>query len=452
MTRSRKSILDRRTVLRGALAAGVGVALPLPRLLGMLNDNGTAYAAGEALPLRFGTWFFGNGITPDRWVPTATGVGSAWTLSEQLSPLVNVKDYVTLVTGLEIKVPNIAAHKSHPACALTGAQSAADVQLPSVDQLVAAMIGPGTVYPSGLHVGISNTTGAGALDFNISFTGPSAPNPPEYDPVVLFKKLLQFSTKTAEVDPALLRRKRVLDAVAEDAKSLRARLGVEDQQRLDRHLTGVDELQNQIQQAALPRACGVLVDPDQMYAERGQVGAITRKRAQAFSDLLVFALSCDLSRVFSYVFSCAACHGSYKDAGLDDVTFHEDYGHRLSPKGADYAKDGFTTGVKYAMQNLADLLERMKATPDGAGNLLDNSCVYVTSCTGESTTHGAKDYPMLSAGRAGGALKTDIHHRAVDQNSSLLPFTLLKAMGSTEAAFGKDEGRVMSGIDELLTR
>jgi hypothetical protein len=451
MIRSRKSIIDRRTVLRGSLAAGVGVALPLPRLLGMLNDDGNAYAQGEPLPARFGTWFFGNGITPSRWVPAATGEGDAWALSEQLSPLASVKDYLTLVTGLEIKIPNMSAHKSHPACVLTGAQSAADVQAPSIDQLVAGIIGSGTVYPSGLHVGISNTTGAGALDFNISFNGPSAPNPPEYDPVVLFKKLLQFSDKTAEVDPTLLRRKRVLDAVAEDAKALRSRLGSEDQQRLDRHLSGVGELQNQLDQAALPRACGVLVDPDVAYADRGKPGAITRQRGQAFADLLVFALSCDLTRVFSYVFTCAACHGSYKDAGLEDVTFHEDYGHRESPKGADHAEEGFTTGVKYAMTNLCDLLERMKATPDGAGNLLDNSCVYVTSCTGESVSHGNKDYPLLSAGRAGGALKTNVHQRMEGESSSLLPFTLLKAMGYTEPAWGMAEARVTNGIDALLT-
>ena len=450
MYRTRKSILSRRTVLRGTLAAGVGVALPLPRLLGMLNDEGTAYAAGEELPRRFGTWFFGNGITPTRWVPTVTGEGEAWALSEQLSPLAAVKDYLGVVTGLEIKVPNTSAHKSHPACALTGAQSAADVQLPSVDQLVAKMTGQGSIYPTGLHVGVSNTTGAGALDFNISFSGPNAPNPPEYDPVALFKKLLQFSDKTAEVDPALLRRKRVLDAVSEDASKLRARLGVEDQQRLDRHLTGVGELQNQLDQAALPRACGMLVDPDVAYAGRGNVGAITRLRGQAFADLLVFALSCDLTRVFSYVFTCAASHGSYKDAGLEDVTFHEDYGHRESPKGAMHAEEGFTTGVKYAMSNFSDLLERMKATPDGAGNLLDSSLVYATSCTGESQTHGNKDYPMLYAGRAGGVLKTNVHHRAEGENSSVLPFTLLKAMGYTEPAWGMDEGRVTVGVDALM--
>src|SRR4051812_37484767 len=167
MQRRDRNRLSRRLVLRGVLASGVAVAVPLPRLLGMLNGNGTAYAAGQPLPRRFGTWFFGNGIIPERWVPAKTGAGSAWTLSDQLAPLQDVKSWLTVVSGLMVKVPNSFAHKTMPAAALTGAQAVkdGDVQLPSIDQLIAPLIGKGTVFPTGIHVGISNTTGAGALDF-----------------------------------------------------------------------------------------------------------------------------------------------------------------------------------------------------------------------------------------------------------------------------------------------
>jgi hypothetical protein len=451
MAKSSKFSLSRRTVLRGALG-GAAIALPLPRLLGMLNDNGTAYAAGEALPRRFGTWFFGNGIIPERWVPTQTGKAAAWQLSPSLQPLAGVKEWLSVVSGLGLKVPNTMAHKSMPAAALTGAQAVkdGDVQLPSIDQLMAPLLGKDIVFPTGLHVGISSTTGAGALDFNVSFNGANAPNHPEYSPAKLFSSLLQFSSNTKEPEPALLYRKRVLDAVAEDTKTLRARLGTEDQQRLDRHLTGIDELQNQLIEQAMPHACGSLVDPDLMYQDRGPDGAITQKRGQAFADLLVFALSCDLTRVFSYVFTCAACHGSYADAGLDNVTFHEDYGHRLSPKGLESATEGFHAGILYTMSNLADLLTRLRDTPDGAGNLLDNSCIYVTSCVSESQSHSGKDYPLLVAGKGGGTLTTDQHLRFVDDNVSKLPFTLLKAMGSTETSWGKDEARVDQIIPDLL--
>jgi hypothetical protein len=421
----------------------------------MLNDNGTAYAGGAALPVRFGTWFFGNGIIPNRWVPATTGSASAWTLSEQLSPLSEVKPWLSVLSGFSIKVPNNAPHASMPAAALTGAQvgGTGGVSLPTIDQLVAGVIGTGTIFPTGLHVGLSNVSGATALGLAVSFVKQNAPNPPEYSPANLFKKLVQYAntgTTPPMVDPELANRALVLDAVAEDAKSLRMRLGSDDQKRLDLHMSGLEQLQLQISSAEQPRKTGKIVDPDMAYPNRGADGTITRQRGQAFSDLLVFAMASDLTRVFSFMFSCPACHGNYAECGLDPTTFHEDYGHRLSPKGLAYATAGFNTGVKFAMSNLADTLTRMRDTPDGAGNLLDNSCVYVTSCVSESQTHGGTDYPLLVAGKAGGKLTGDKHIRILDENVSKVPFTLLSALGGTATSFGQAEGAVTSGVSDLL--
>lgn len=451
---SRRFSLDRRTVLRGMLAGGVAIALPLPRLVGMLNGNGTAYAQGQPLPLRFGTWFFGNGIIPERWVPRQAGLGDQWQLSEQLAPLLAVKSHLSVLSGFSIKIPNNAPHASMPCAALTGAQTQGNsVRLPSIDQLIASTIGVGSAFPNGLHVGISNTSGATSLGLNISYRATNAPNPPEYSPAALFQELLGFSNQGGEpkpVDPELLHRSSVLDAVAEDAKELKTRLGVEDQARLDHHLEGIGQLQGQIAKQAMPVATGPIVDPDDAYPERGNDGSISRARSQAFADLLVFAMASDLTRVFSFMFTCPACHGNYADCGLDPTTFHEDYGHRLSPKGVADATKGFNTGVKFAMSNLADLLGRMKSTPDGAGNLLDNSAVYATSCVSESQTHGGTDYPLLVAGKAGGAIKSDQHLRLLDENVSKVPFTLLTALGAPAAEFGDAEGMVTSGVAELL--
>jgi hypothetical protein len=453
---SKRFSIPRRTLLRGVLAGGVAIGVPLPRLGGMLNGNGTAYADGAALPLRFGTWFFGNGIIPDRWVPKLAGAGDEWQLSEQLAPLTAVKPWLNVLTGFSIKIPNNSPHASMPCAALTGAQTDSRfVKLPSVDQVIAPTISAGSAFPNGLHVGISNTSGATSLALNISYRGPDAPNPPEYSPAALFTKLLAFTNQgnagmPKPIDPELLRRKKVLDAVAEDAKALKARLGVDDQLRLDHHLEGLGQLQGQIEKQSMPVATGPITDPDQAYPMRGNDGSISRARGQAFADLLVFAMASDLTRVFSYMFTCPACHGNYADCGLDASSFHEDYGHRLSGKGVSTATRGFNTGVKFAMSNLADLLTRMKDTPDGAGNLLDNSVVYTTSCVSESQTHSGVDYPLLVAGKAGGKLKSDQHLRLLDENVSKVPFTLLTALGSDAASFGDGEGKVSSGVAELL--
>src|SRR5688572_28165302 len=104
--------IRRRTVLRGKLTGGLGVALALPRLGAMLNGNGTAYADGTPIKPRFLSWFFGNGIEPANWVPAATGTGDAWTLSHSLQPLLEYKPWLSVISGLEVKVPYTQAHKS----------------------------------------------------------------------------------------------------------------------------------------------------------------------------------------------------------------------------------------------------------------------------------------------------------------------------------------------------
>jgi hypothetical protein len=453
---SKRLIIPRRSVLRGVLAGGVAVAVPLPRLGGMLNEHGTAYAAGDALPVRFGSWFFGNGTIPDRWVPRAAGSGDEWALSEQLAPLAAVKSHLSVLTGFDIKIPDNAPHASMPCAALTGAQvNGNTVKLPSIDQLIAPAISAGAAYMTGIHVGISNTSGATALGMAISYGGPGNANNPSFSPAKLFQDLLGFTNQgqagmPKPVDPELFNRNAVLDAVAEDAKALRARLGMADQMRLDQHLEGISQLQGQIAKQTMPVATGPAPDPDKLYANRGTDGSISRARGQAFADLLVFAMASDLTRVFSYMFTAPACHGNYIDCGLDPSSFHEDYGHRTSNKGVAAATKGFNTGVKFAMSNFADLLTRMKETPDGAGNLLDNSAVYATSCVSESQTHSGLDFPLLVAGKAGGKLKGDQHVRLLGENVSKVPFTLLTAFGVNAQSFGDSEGKVTGGVAELL--
>ncbi len=447
---ARRRLLPRRALLRGVLGGAV-IAVPLPRLAGMLNGNGTALADGTPLQPRFVTWFFGNGADPTQWVPAAVGQGDAWAISPSLVPLAEFKAWLSVLSGFAVKVPAIYAHKSAPAAVLTGAQAVdgGDVQLPSLDQKIAALINADTAFPGGVHVGISDVTGAGALDFNISFNGPNAPNPPEYSPAALFAKLLTLSGEQ-QPDPALLRRKQLLDVIAEDTRQLQAQLGREDQIRLERHLDGLDQLQTQIDATINAADCGVPIDPDAAYPNRGADGSISVDRCRAFADLLTFALSCELTRVATQVFSCAACHAPYIEAGLGNVTFHEDFGHRLSPQGVDYATAGHHAGVAYTMSCLSELVRRLRDTPDGDGNLLDNSVIYTTSCVALPWDHLMTDFPMLVLGKGGGLLRGDLHHRVDGDNASKVPFTLLKLFGSQEASFGKDEGLVSETVPALL--
>src|SRR5690242_17267865 len=94
--------ISRRSLLRG-IAGGTAVAVALPFLDCFLNESGTALAAtGQPLPVRFGTWFWGCGINPDRWVPAKTGRDFEFT--PELKPIERVRDKVNILSGFDVKL------------------------------------------------------------------------------------------------------------------------------------------------------------------------------------------------------------------------------------------------------------------------------------------------------------------------------------------------------------
>src|SRR6188768_2497778 len=105
----KKLKVSRRFALRGALG-GIGVAMWLPVLDAMCNENGTAFAAGEPFPTSFGIWFWGNGRHADIFTPTTAGAGDGWQLSPCLEDFADVKDAMTLVTGLDMLDAKFKGH------------------------------------------------------------------------------------------------------------------------------------------------------------------------------------------------------------------------------------------------------------------------------------------------------------------------------------------------------
>lgn len=93
--------LRRRTLLRGA-AGGLSAVVALPILDAMLDQHGEAFADGSALPCRFMTFSFGNGVRLSRFVPSAA-YPNPWEVSEELQPLADrgVKDHVSVLTGFD---------------------------------------------------------------------------------------------------------------------------------------------------------------------------------------------------------------------------------------------------------------------------------------------------------------------------------------------------------------
>jgi hypothetical protein len=99
---------------------------------------------------------------------------------------------------------------------------------------------------------------------------------------------------------------------------------------------------------------------------------------------------------------------------------------------------------------LSEFLDKMKNTPYGAGNLLDSTLIYATSDTAWGKVHDRVDWPVLLAGKAGGRLRGDEHHRFEGENLSRALLTVAQIMGSTRTEWGADAGYVNAGLPGII--
>ncbi len=454
-----KKPLNRRTVLRGMLATGAAVTIPLPLLDGMLNTNGTALALdGQSLTPLYVTWFFGNGSLPGLWKPSSTGAGSAWQLSEQLQPLADFKSHLTVISGLEGKL--VVGGNEHPtgsAAATTGAPLSGNaVRAPSIDQIVADVISEGAPFRS-LEVGVTPATPNGNPHslHTVSHNGPNSRNDAEYDPKAVFDRLFADNNGPAPAsgDPASNQgaaRTRaegsMLDSVRQDGVKLQERLGLADRERIEQHLEAIRSIEQRLDQMpspeAQPASCGGLTAPT--------VGRDTRSEAPpevntAMAELTTLALACDLTRVATFMFALPAAHVYYRHLAADmNDDFHDNICH--ADDGTESNQPRVNTGVLYAMRCLNEFATNLANTPYGASNLLDETLVYVTSDTAWGKIHTKEEWPVLLLGKAGGRLRGDEHFNYPGENLSAALLTVAQLMGSNQTELGLDGGRVTAPL------
>ena len=455
----RKLILNRRTVLRGALG-GVGISVGLPPLEAMFNANGTAYAqSNAAIPKRLGLFFWGNGVKLDRWASTPR----RWTPSPSLQPFATagVKDYVNVVTGMNIKSGNERGHHSGLTGIMSGAALIAEphpnsnyvstYSQPSIDQVAAGVIGTTTRFKS-LEVGVSKKVvdGEGTTLHYLSHNGPDSFNPPEYNPVNVFNRL--FGTDfvppmggTPVVDVTKTLRKSVLDAVLADMNTLKGRVGATDKIRLDSHMNNVRSLENRLVSATptLPPGSTACVRPAQPTKPSTSGGEPIKATNKAMSDLIAMALACDQTRVFSVMFSGSVGYTVFSDIGI--TTGHHDLTH-------DEAGDQpqVQASTVYTMEQFAVLLAALKAIPEGAGNLLDSCAILASSDTADGRDHSITNYPILIAGSAGGKLKyPSVHYKSNGENTSMVLLSILRSVGLSLTEFGTGGGRVTASCTAI---
>ena len=437
--------LSRRTVLRGALATGATLTLPLPVLDIMLNGNGDAFAQGGALPKRYVTWFFGNGILPPLWNPVSTGPD--WALSSELAPLAAIKNWLTVVTGLTgLPTPHLP-HPTGSAIANTGADFANDsAQIKSIDQVVAG-VNKGGLFSS-IEVGVTNASPKGSQNTlkAVSHRGPSAPNYPEFDPHAVFSRMFgnatpttgtsgSNSSATADQVKRTTSEKSILDAVLADGAEMNKQLGAKDQARLADHLAAIRQIETRLSAMPVTTTAKTPTDPTKAGVLKDGKSEAPAAVNEVMAEMFAVGLASQIMLNGSFVFTLPAAHVFYRGLGSDmNDDFHDTICH--TDPGDNAHQTRVDRGVIYAMQSLAVFLQKLATLSEGSGSVLDNSLVYATSCTSWGKIHAVTEWPVLLAGKAGGALKSNQHLRYPGQNLSNVLLTIANCFGANLKSIG----------------
>ena len=439
-----RKALPRRTFLRGM---GATVALPL---LDAMIPSMTALAKTPAEPVRrLGFVYMPMGCDLPRWTPP--GGGRLVELSPSLESLRPVLDQLTVITNLELKNAYPGTHATSNAAFLSAAKAkwteSTDYYLgTTVDQIAAKQIGHQTLLPSlELSMDLLQTVGqcdngyACVYQNNLSWSSPTTPLPAEAHPRIVFERLFGEGGSAADRRAALRRRASLLDWVREDITRLQNRLGPEDRTRVGQYLETVREVERRIQQAEVQTADQSLPDLDRPVG----VPASYADHARLMFDLQVLALQGDVTRVITFQLARETSNRTYTEIGVSDPH------HPLTHHGGDPEKIARMAKINaFHVSLFAYFLEKLKATPDGDGTLLDHSLYLYGSGMGNPNVHDHVNLPILVAGGGAGRVKGARHITYAEPTPlANLHLTLLERVGVRLDAFADSKGKV----DELLS-
>jgi hypothetical protein len=439
-----KKALPRRTFLRGM---GASVALPL---LDAMVPSMTALARTPAEPVRrLGFVYMPMGCDLPRWTPP--GQGTLAELSPTLQSLAPVADRLTVIANLELKNAYPGTHATSNAAFLSAAKAkwteSTDYYLgTTVDQIAARQIGNQMLLPSlELSMDLLQTVGqcdngyACVYQNNLSWSSPTTPLPAEAHPRIVFERLFGEGGSADDRRAALRRRASLLDWVREDITRLQSRLGPEDRTRVGQYLDTVREVERRIQKAEGETADHPLPDLDRPVG----VPASYADHARLMFDLQVLALQGDITRVITFQLARETSNRTYPEIGVPDPH------HPLTHHGNDPDKIARMAKINaFHVSLFAYFLEKLKATPEGDGCLLDHALYLYGSGMGNPNVHDHVNLPIIVAGGGAGRVKGGRHIKYAEPTPlANLHLTLLERVGIRLDAFADSKGKV----DELLS-
>jgi hypothetical protein len=436
-----RPVLSRRTFLGSIGAAGMGSLLPL--------TEAEAQTAG-GVKKRLIMLTSGNGTVPADWKPMATG-GMLTSLNKCMVPLEPFKQDMVVVDGLGWQF-NDSPGVDHMRIAMmwngspmlagndfsnsTGTRPCGWGGGISIDQAIANKLSETIKTPfKSLEFGVNQPRHH--IYTRVNYAAANQPIPPEDDPYVMFDRLFKNigaqPSDSAALEKIRRRRQSVIDAVKGNLAAVQAKVSVSDRRKLDAHLEAVRSIEKRLDNTipvgtCAPPAQGMRLDP----MANNNFPAVSRLQI----DMLVASLACDLTRVTSLLWAGAANEVRFTWIGQNSghhTISHDNGATGRAQRVAAHAR--FSGEVAY-------LLQKLKAIPDGTGTLLDNSLVVWGNELADGAAHNAQPIPIVVAGKAGGGIKTGGRLLEGRRKHNGLLVSMAQLMGVTEITkFGSlDDG------------
>jgi hypothetical protein len=210
----------------------------------------------------------------------------------------------------------------------------------------------------------------------------------ETNPRAVFERMFGDSGTPALRLARLKKERSILDSIADDAKDLERSLGTRDRARLGDYLDNIREIERRIQKSeahsdsetAIPSA--PIGTPDSFDEHVGLM-----------FDLTAAAYQADITRVFTFMMSRELSQRTYPQIGVTEQ--HHSVSHHLNnpEKMAQVVKIN-----TYYVRMYAKFLEKLAATPDGDGSILDHSLLVYGAGMADSNGHATDPLPMVLAG------------------------------------------------------
>lgn len=430
-----RSGLTRRNILQGL---GAAIALPM-----MESLTPAAYAQTlEQRPKRLTVFYSPNGVRMQKYTPTTSGAN--YEMTPILEPLEKVRDKFTVISGLGHYQASAfgdapAGHGRSCPAFLTGAHAkqteGSDIYCGiSMDQVAASHFASETQIAS-LELGIEPASLLGSCDINysctytntISWRSPTVALPVVINPHDVFERLFgdgnQIDEKTRQMQ--LAHRSSILDFIREDASRMTTKLGMNDRRKMEEYLDSIRDVERRIQKA---KQQTIDLNMEGFSIPAG-IPADYEEHVKIMLDLQILALQTDMTRVSTFMLGRELSNQTYNNIGVPDAH------HALSHHANNPEKiDKLVKINAYHMKLFADYLERLDATQDGEGSLLDNTFVVRGACIGESNEHDHMDLPAIVAG---GGLQGN-RHIAAEKNTPMcnMMLAVLQTMGVPADSFG----------------